>query len=236
MTTVSAAIGIICKVPVPGRSKTRLAATIGADAAAQLSACFLQDVARTIDRLPKHFACCGYAVYAPEGAEAELRRLLPSPFGLMLQADTELGRVLLRTTSDFLAAGHDCAVLVNGDSPTLPPQLLTQAIEALRRPGDRMVLGPAADGGYYLIGLKAAHRHLFTGIPWGTDSVARVTLGRASEIGLDIVCLPEWYDIDDAETLGWLREELSGRSGRFRDGASAEATRACLDAMAAGAM
>lgn len=234
--TALAAIGIICKVPVPGRSKTRLAAAVGADAAARLSACFLQDVARTIDGLPQQLACCGYAVYAPEGAEAELRRLLPSAFGLMLQADAELGRVLLRATRDFLASGHDCAVLVNGDSPTLPPVLLTQAVEALRRPGDRMVLGPAADGGYYLIGLKAPHRHLFTGIPWGTDRAARATLERASEIGLDVVCLPEWYDIDDAETLGWLREELSGRSSRFRCGAPAKATHAFLETMAAGAL
>ena len=55
-------------------------------------------------------------------------------------------------------AGHDCVLLVNGDSPTLPPRLLVQAIETLREPGDRMVLGPASDGGYYLIGLKHPHQ------------------------------------------------------------------------------
>ncbi len=227
----SAAVGIICKAPIPGRSKTRLAAIIGTAAAAQLSACFLQDVAQTISQLPERLVCQGYAVYAPAGAEVELRRLLPSTFGLLLQANAELGRVLLGATRDFLNAGHDCAVLVNGDSPTLPPSILTEAIEALRRPGDRMVLGPASDGGYYLIGLKAPHRHPFVDIPWGTNAVARLTLDRASQIGLEVVSLPEWYDIDDVETLGWLREELSGRSSRFHHGAPAKATRACLDAM-----
>jgi uncharacterized protein len=95
-----------------------------------------------------------------------------------------------------------------------------------------MVLGPASDGGYYLIGLKHPHRHLFTDIRWGTDTVAERTLDRAAEIGLEAVLLPEWYDIDDIETLGWLREELAGRSGRFRNGGDAAATRAYLEAMA----
>jgi uncharacterized protein len=225
------AIGIICKAPRPGHSKTRLAAVIGADAAAQLATCFLRDVARTIDDLPQRLACRGYAVYAPEGAETALRALLPAAFGLLLQADREFGNVLFGATREFLTAGHDGVVLVNGDSPTLPPSLLKQAVKTLRMPGDRMVLGPASDGGYYLIGLKALHRRLFAEIPWGTDVVARRTLERASEIGLETVCLPEWYDIDDAEALEWLRAELAGRSSRFRNGAAATATRAYLAAM-----
>lgn len=226
-----AAVGIICKAPIPGQTKTRLAAIIGPEAAAQLSACFLQDIAQTITQLPEKLSCRGYAVYAPAGAESTLRRLLPPSFGLMLQTNAELGRVLLAATREFLSSGHDCAILVNGDSPTLPPSLLTEAIEALRRPGDRMVLGPASDGGYYLIGLKVPHEHLFADIPWGTSAVAPLTLHRASEINLDSVCLPEWYDIDDIESLDWLRDELHGRSARFRRGASADATRARLDAI-----
>src|SRR6185503_16710993 len=129
---------------------------------------------------------------------------------------------------DLLSAGHDCALLVNGDSPTLPTQLLADAVCALRRAGDRMVLGPASDGGYYLIGLKRAHRHVFTDIPWGTGDVARLTLARAEEIGLEAVLLPEWYDVDDAESLDWLHAELAGRSPRFQGGSPAAATRECL--------
>ena len=81
--------------------------------------------------------------------------------------------VLFGAARALLLAGHDCVLLVNGDSPTLPARLLAQAIEALREPGDRMVLGPASDGGYYLIGLKHPHRQLFTRIAWGTETVAR---------------------------------------------------------------
>ncbi len=225
MSPAIAAIGIICKAPQPGRTKTRLAATVGETAAAELSSCFLRDVAAAIEAMPEQLGRRGYGVYAPAGAEAVLKQLFPPTFGLLLQADDEFGNVLFGALRDLLAADHDCVLLVNGDSPTLPTSFLVKAIDLLRQPGDRMVLGPAADGGYYLIGLKHPHRHLFTDIAWGTETVARRTLDRAAEIHLATVQLPEWYDIDDAETLGWLRAELAGRSERFRNGGAAMATR-----------
>lgn len=225
-----AAIGIICKAPQPGRSKTRLATAIGAVAASELSACFLRDVAASIDAVPDVLGRRGYGVYAPAGTEHIMRQLLPPRFGLLLQAGDDLGHVLLGATRALLDAGHGCVLLVNGDSPTLPPRLLVQAIEALRGPGDRMVLGPASDGGYYLIGLKHPHRHLFTQIAWGTETVGRTTCERAAEIGLPATLLPEWYDVDDVQTLRWLQEELAGHSTRFRAGGSAPASRAFLKA------
>jgi len=229
----TAAVGIMCKAPQPGRAKTRLAAKVGASGAAKLSECFLRDVADAIESLPQELGRKGYGVYAPAGAEAELRRLFPSSFGLLLQVDAEFGNVLHGPVRELLTLGHDCVALVNGDSPTLPPALLAQAVEALRRDGDRMVLGPASDGGYYLIGLKHPHRRLFEDIDWGTAVVAKQTLERAKEIGLETVILPEWYDVDDAETFGWLQDELAGRSARFRNGGAAPATRAYLAAEAA---
>jgi glycosyltransferase A (GT-A) superfamily protein (DUF2064 family) len=158
-----------------------------------------------------------------------MRELLPAGFGLLLQVGDDLGHVLIGAARAFLAE-HDCVLLVNGDSPTLPARFLVQAMENLREAGDRMVLGPASDGGYYLIGLKRPHRHLFTQIAWGTETVARSTRERAAEIGLATTLLPEWYDIDDIETLGWLKDELAGNSTRFRGGGLAPATRAFLKA------
>ena len=225
-----AAIGIIGKAPQPGRSKTRLAGAIGPEAASELSACFLRDVAAAIEAVPEVLGRRGYGVYAPAGAEDVIRQLLPAGFGLLLQAGEDLGHVLLGATCALLDAGHDCVLLVNGDSPTLPTHLLVQAVERLRQPGDRMVLGPASDGGYYLIGLKHPHKHLFTQIAWGTESVARSTCERAAEIGLATTLLPEWYDVDDIETLRWLQEELAGRLTRFRGGGFAAASRAFLRA------
>jgi uncharacterized protein len=222
------AIGIICKAPLPGRSKTRLATAIGAVAASELSACFLRDVAAAIDAVPETLGRRGYGVYAPAGAERIMRELLPAGFELLLQAGNDLGHVLFGATLTLLDAGHDSVLLVNGDSPTLPTRFLEQAIEDLRAGGDRMVLGPASDGGYYLIGLKYPHRRLFTEIAWGTDTVARATCERAAEIGLAATLLPEWYDVDDVETLRWLQDELAGHSTRFRGGGFAAASRAFL--------
>jgi uncharacterized protein len=223
-----AAVGIICKAPLPGRSKTRLATAIGAVAASELSSCFLRDVAAAIEAVPEALRRRGYGVYAPAGAEHIMRQLLPASFELLLQAGNDLGYVLFGATVMLLDAGHDCVLLVNGDSPTLPTRFLVQAIKALRERGDRMVLGPASDGGYYLIGLKYPHRRLFTEIAWGTDSVARATCERAAEIGLATTLLPEWYDVDDVETLRWLKDELAGHSVRFRGGGPATASRSFL--------
>jgi uncharacterized protein len=228
---MTSAIGIICKAPEPGRTKTRLAASIGAKPAADLSACFLRDLATTIDSIPESVGWRGYAVYAPADGEAILRKLLPAGFGFLLQAGRDLGEVLLGASQKLLAAGHNTVLLVNGDSPTLPRRLLLQAIAKLGAPSDRAVLGPASDGGYYLIGLKRAHARLFAGITWGTASVLDETFARAEEIGLPVVVLPEWYDVDDEETLRWLREELAGVSNRFADGGPAPFTRAYIAAM-----
>jgi uncharacterized protein len=218
----------MCKAPQPGAAKTRLAKAIGAVAASELSACFLRDVAAAIEAVPETLGRKGYAVYAPAGTEQVLRELFPEKFGLLLKAGEDLGDALFSATRDLLLAGHDCVLLVNGDSPTLPSHILVQAIETLRSAGDRLVLGPASDGGYYLIGLKRPHRRLFTQIEWGTDSVFSRTCERAAEIGLATTLLPEWYDIDDVETLEWLRDELAGHSTRFRGGGPASATRTLL--------
>jgi glycosyltransferase A (GT-A) superfamily protein (DUF2064 family) len=99
-------------------------------------------------------------------------------------------------------------VVLNSDSPTLPTALLVETAEVLARPGDRAVLGPSMDGGYYLLGIKQVHRRLFDDIDWSTDRVARQTLERAGEIGLDVHCLPAWYDVDDCQSLRQLHAEL----------------------------
>ena len=203
-----AGIGIICKTPQAGVSKTRLHAVMSPDASAELAGCFLRDIAEAIGSLPKSVGTHGYAIYAPEGSESDLRRYIPADFGLVCRRDATLGVVLLGATTELLARGHDCALLVNADSPTLPAALLEQCITALRRPGDRVVLGPATDGGYYLIGLKSAHSHLFADVPWSTPAVLATTLARAAEIGLPVEMLPAWYDVDEAETLAVLLAEL----------------------------
>src|SRR5262245_29011052 len=180
-----------------GYSKTRLSPPLHPDECAALSACFVRDLAATIDALTAtDDGVVGYAVYTPVGTESVLRPLLPRSFRLLLQSDGDLGARLLTATADLLRIGFDSAILVNSDSPTLPLAILRDAVSAVRR-GDNAVLGPALDGGYTLIGLSQPHARLFADIPWSTPQVYRLTLERAREIELPVVNVPQWYDIDD---------------------------------------
>lgn len=165
--------------------------------------------------MPEAIGRTGYAIYAPAGSEAALRPLLPPHWELVARQDGNLGVVLHGAIADFLARGHDCALVVNADSPTLPSLLVAAAVASLRAPGERAVFGPASDGGYYLVGLKRPQPRLFEEIPWSTAGVMAATLARAAEIGLAVALLPTWYDIDDAATLALLEEELAGRTLPF---------------------
>ncbi|MES2710486.1 MAG: TIGR04282 family arsenosugar biosynthesis glycosyltransferase [Pseudomonadota bacterium] len=169
---------------------------------------------RLLHRRPRR--ATGHAVYTPEGSEAALRDLLPPGFGLTLQGEGDLGARLLRGTQDLLAAGHGGAILVNSDSPTLPPALLRAGVAALAE-GAAMVISPAIDGGYTFIGLAAPHARLFEDIPWSTDVVFALTMDRAREIGLQPVVLDAWYDVDDALSYAMLEAELDGVHPAFAD-------------------
>src|SRR5438552_3400944 len=107
-----------------------------------------------------------------------------------------------------MPAGYPLLDPHSPDSPTLPHVVLRQAVEILRKADDRIVLGEAADGGYYLIGLKRPHHRLFEDIAWSTEKVFSQTLERASEIGLETSLLPVWYDVDDAGSIRRLCGEL----------------------------
>ena len=233
-TGQAAAISIVCKTPGVGGGKSRLRPLLGAERVAELSACFIRDIAETIDGLPQTIGGTRIAIYSPLGSEDALRPLLPSGWRLVLQEAATIGQVLDASTSAFLAEGHDCALVVNADSPTLPGEVVEQAVAALRQPGDRVVFGPASDGGYYLIGLKRPHARLFEDIAWSTPTVLSHSRERAAEIGLPVTLLPMWYDVDDAATLAVLESELAGHRPGFASaglmGGAARHTRALLAA------
>jgi hypothetical protein len=156
------------------------------------------------------------AVYTPVDSEQTFTALLPKAFSLLPQCGASLGERLFNATETLLHVGYQSVCLINADSPTLPSELLSAALNALARLGDRVVLGPAEDGGYYLIGLKGAHRRLFGSIEWSTAKVLTQTLDRASELGLEVHLLPRWYDLDDAATLARLCDELFSPNGDHR--------------------
>jgi len=227
------AIGIFCKTPTPGLSKTRLSPPFRPEECAALAACFIRDLSATIDQIVRDGLAVGYAVYTPAGTERALRALLPPGFRLLLQCDGDFGTRLATATRELLQS-HTGAIMVSADSPTLPAAILRDAIEAVQS-GDTLALSRALDGGYTVIGVSRVHARLYEDIPWSTSDVHRLTVERAAEIGLPVVDLPAWYDVDDAGSLAVLESEFAGECPPSEDGLSlagapAPATRAHLAA------
>lgn len=193
-----------------GASKTRLTPPLSGEEAAALSGCFLADVAAVIAGLPASVEARGVAVYTPAGAEAAFEGLLPAGFSLLAQRGDSLEARLIAAARDLFECGHSSICLLNSDSPTLPGAILEAAAAALARPGDRLVLGPAIDGGYYLIGLKRPHAQVFRHIAWSTRHVFQQTLRAAATLRLPVTRLAPWYDVDDLAGLQLLLQELFG--------------------------
>ena len=224
------AIGVMAKAPQPGRAKTRLCPPLQPGQAAELSAVFLRDITENI-ALASHAAPIdGCVAYAPAGDEGWFAGHLAEGTALVLADGSPpmphdvqgFGRCLLHAAQALFAMGFGAVCLVNSDSPTLPTTVLIQAARALLAPGERIVLGPAEDGGYYLLGMQRPYAHLFAGIAWSTDGVAAATHTRAVALGLDVVTLPAWYDVDDAASLDRLLADAD-------HGYAASATKAWIE-------
>jgi uncharacterized protein len=207
-TVGSCGIAILAKASAPGRTKTRLVPPLTFEQAAALNTAFLQDIAGNLLLARSYAAIAGYVAFAPAGSEEFFRGTLPSAIGLIDACLPNFGDCLLRTIEEIFARGHASAVVLNSDGPTLPTALLIETADALARPGERAVLGPSTDGGYYLLGLKTPHRRLFEEITWSTERVAAQTLERARELSLEVHMLPAWYDVDDVEGLRRLSCEV----------------------------
>ncbi|WP_254061884.1 TIGR04282 family arsenosugar biosynthesis glycosyltransferase [Granulicella sp. L60] len=204
------ALAVMAKAPRPGRVKTRLAPPLSLEEAAAINICFLRDTTENLAAVcgGDGAAAAGVISYTPVGDEALFDNLLPAGFVLVPQRGDGFGERLLGTVEDLLACGYGSVCLIDSDSPTVPAAAFEQAVEELRRPEDRVVIGPSDDGGYYLIGVKRAHRELFADITWSTTSVYAETMAAASAAGIEVVELPLWYDVDDGATLDVLTAEL----------------------------
>jgi rSAM/selenodomain-associated transferase 1 len=218
--TGCSALGLMTKAPRAGKVKTRLVPPLTNEEAAHLNRCFLQDTGAAIS------ACCGLtgptsrgiahgvAVYTPVGAELDYADILPTDFSLLPQRGEDFGERLYSAAEDLFKCGFDTVCLIDSDSPTVPAENFTRAIELLSLPGDRVVLGPCDDGGYYLIGLKQPHREVFEEIDWSTEWVFEQTKQRAKQIGVGVHEVPRGLDVDDHAMLRRLCDELLGRHGR----------------------
>jgi rSAM/selenodomain-associated transferase 1 len=188
------ALAVIAKEPVAGLAKTRLVPALGAAGAARAAAAMLADTLAAVRASGAEPWLC----FTPAAAGERLGRLAPG-FGLLAQAAGDLGDRLAACLADLLAAGADRVAIVGADTPHIPQASYRRAFAMLDEAD--VVLGPARDGGYYLVAAKAARPELFVGVPMGTEIVLAETLARAAGDRLVVALLPPLRDLDRVEDL-----------------------------------
>jgi hypothetical protein len=200
------ALAIMTKAPRAGEVKTRLCPPLTPDEAAGLNQSFLRDISEAISRAGAEVL--GVGCYTPLGTEAIYHDLLPANFRLIPQRYDQLSARLIAATADLFALGFAAVCLINSDSPTVPAATFAEAANILINATTDVVLGPADDGGYYLIGMNQPYPDIFSDIAWSTSRVLEQTLQRANDLGLRIHLLPPGQDVDDREGLRRLYDEL----------------------------
>ena len=211
------ALIVVGKAPEAGLTKTRLVPPLTAHEAAELYRAFLLDAIDLALRVGSE----RLSVVHPRGAAPGLNQLLPPVVHLLEQPGHGLGDALTFAFERHFQSGFERVVLIGSDNPTLPAELVEQAFAALETYD--LSIGPSADGGYYLIGLRQAHLSLFQGIDWSTPRVYAQTLARARALNLREHAVAEWYDVDSPDDLERLQLELRSTGERL-----ARHTRAAL--------
>lgn len=179
------------KAPVPGRVKTRLAPALGPRGAAEAYRRMAGAVASELQRLRGHRVVW---VYDAHPDFPDLAWLALDSAEIWPQAAGDLGERLAAAFERAFREGGGSVCAVGMDSPGLPAERFREARDALGAAD--VVLGPAEDGGYYLIGLAAWRPELFQDIPWSTDRTLSETLRRAETLGLKVALLPPYFDVD----------------------------------------
>jgi rSAM/selenodomain-associated transferase 1 len=209
MTHFKFGIGIMARAPSAG--KTRLGAHLSPRRLETLRAALLAD---TLDVVASACTEVDEAVifFTPSGSENEIATLAPHSFAHSLQVDGDLGQRMRAAIGELLDARRcDAAVIVGSDIPFLGVDAIVDAREELRARGG-VVLGPAEDGGYYLIGMAQVHAPLFEGIEWGTSRVLADSMRAAARCGIDARLIRRAYDVDTIEDLRRLERDLASAS------------------------
>lgn len=204
--TLQPVVIVMVKAPRPGAVKTRLTPALTSSRAASLAAAFVQDVVAGA-----HLACASVLIaYAPTDGVATLAPLLPTATFWVEQQGADLGARLDCAMAYAEAQGFGPMVILGTDSPTLPPAYLQNALDALLSGDADTVIGPTDDGGYYLVGTRRHVSGLFAEVAWSTPAACAQTVANAERLGLRLLRLPSWYDIDTFDDLARLQAEFRG--------------------------
>lgn len=199
-------LGMFVKLPVVGRVKTRLAESLGPDRATAVYAAFVRDLVGRSRRLANRRVMC----FTPATGDARefFARLSGDDYELWPQPETDLGRRMASFFCDHLREPDDRVVLIGSDSPTLPREFVERAFVMLGEAD--IVLGPATDGGFYLVGMRGRCWPIFDGIAWSTPIVLADTIDRVRQAGATLALLPPWYDVDTEADFHLLRGHVAG--------------------------
>src|ERR1700686_1553961 len=195
---------IMAKAPRPGAVKTRLTTSLSTEAVTAFYCCLLEDTLALARSLK--LSDVEVAIMCPESDVNELAQLAGNGASVVAQKGEGLAAGLTSVFAHFAKSGRKRVVAFNSDSPHLPASVLESAFEALT--GHDVVVGPTHDGGYYLVGAKAAHPSLFDGDGMGTNSALDSLLARARGLQLSVGFTDPFYDIDVETDLARLAEEL----------------------------
>ena len=201
-------VAVMAKASRAGSAKTSLCPPLTPEEAADLNTAFLRDAADNLAAAAAETSLAGAMAFGPRGSTGFFRAILPGHLALHEICYADYGDSLREAMRSQFEAGHRAACILSPDSPTLPTDLLAEMVEVLFRPGERAVLGPSIDGGYYLLACKTLHPRLFKDIAWSTAAVAAQTLEQAALIGLPVHVLPEWYGVSDCSSLKLLAGEV----------------------------
>jgi rSAM/selenodomain-associated transferase 1 len=196
-------LGLFAKRPQPGQVKTRLGAALSAEWAARIATAFLLDVVERLATLSVRRVLA----FSPAEAQSYFADIVRDRFTLIPQAEGNLGQRMAAFFSAQLHAGVQAVVLVGTDSPTLPPFLIEQAFRELEQAD--IVLGPATDGGYYLIGCTRRLPPLFENVAWSTSRVLYDSILRLSDSSWRLALLPPWYDVDTLDDWRMLQGHVA---------------------------
>lgn len=196
----NACIAVFAREPVLGEVKTRLISAIGAEAALAL---YLAMMDRTL-QLVRQSGLSRMALWTSSNPAHEYFLSICNRKEIFLQAEGDLGLKMAECAKQTLAqAGTDYVVIIGTDCPALTRDYLSAALAALQAGAD-VVLGPAVDGGYVLIGLRQPYPELFRDIAWGGPEVLAQTLAKLRAMRLKVTLLPELWDVDTVEDLARL--------------------------------
>lgn len=202
-------VAVFAKWPVPGRVKTRLSPALPAPLACNLYRAMLADTLAAAAQAAAEDRSVHWSE-AP-GDEAAARGTPPG-FECRAQRGADLGERLANAFAELLRDPRDRAVVLGADCPGLDAATVNRALEALE--SHDLAIGPARDGGYYLIGLSRPAARLFQGIAWGTERVFAATMAAAGSEGLTVATLPELDDVDTpADLVRWIAACAAGGAG-----------------------